>query len=76
MDSAKLYELSPAKEPSVSEILEKYENSLPPDDKVTIGYGKKTIEFYKTGKSENEVKNLKESIQKFINSEESDILNF
>ena len=41
MDFTKLYELATAKEPSISEILEKYENGLNPDDKVTIGYGKK-----------------------------------
>jgi hypothetical protein len=65
----------PSKEPSISELLENYEKTLNPEDKVTVGCGEKTIEFYKTGMSEDTINKLTESLEKFINSEESDILN-
>lgn len=62
-------------EPTISEILENYEKTLNPEDKMIVGFGEKTIEFYKTGKTETGITNIVTHLEGFINSKESDILN-
>lgn len=62
------------KEKGIAELLIDYENSQNPEDLIYVTIGGKSIGFYKTGMSSDEVETTKESLINFISSDEGDAL--